>query len=295
MPLETAQDRSKLAPTGAQLARGKGPPAPPNLILWRLALVTFTPAPRQGSSFVALFEAVEVQTLKTQAKDDALSVLMAAGVKLRYRPKLASGRFVVVSDDARRAAERALEILVTTVAVAERCRREIASPFPWVAFEATDDSARRWLEAAEGIHELDRILDVPNLTGDPVGVDDAAVMDGLTDRWDGIALLAEAFANTHPTGRLHELLRVFERAFALPARNLATPLGAFLHPRYGYETEELEAWLKLRDPATHADVRRDFVLEADVRPVLRRMEQAAVDVLLNKAVWRNPDSDRREV
>jgi hypothetical protein len=236
-----------------------------------------------------------VQTLKAQAKDDALSVLMAAGVKLRYRPKLTSSRFVVVPDDARRAAERALEILVNTVAIAERCGREIASPFPWVAFEPTDDDARRWLEAAEGIHELERVVDFPSITGLPIGLDDADVMDGFIDRWDGVALLAEAFAHKHPTGRLHELFRVLERAFALPAQKLGSPLVDFLHPRYRYKADEVDGWIKLRGPATHADVRRDFVLEAEVRPTLRRLEQASVDVLVNKANWRGSDSERRDL
>lgn len=295
MPLGTAQDRSKLAPTGAQLAHGKEPPPPPNLTLWRLALVTFTPAPRQGNSFDALFESAEVQTLNTQIKDDALSVLMAAGVKLLYWPKLTSSRFVVVPDDARRLAERALETLANTVAVAERCGREIASPFPWVAFEPTDNEAHRWLEAAEGIHELQRVVDFPSINGLPIDLDDADVMDGLTDRWDGVALLAEAFAHKHPTGRLHELFRVLERAFALPAKRLGSPLVNFLHPRYGYKPDEVSGWIKLRDPATHADVRRDFILEAEVRPTLRRLDQASVDVLVNKASWRSSDSQRRDL
>ena len=45
--------------------------------------------------------------------------------------------------------------------------------------------------------------------------------------------------------------------------------------------------------ATHADVRRRFVLESDVRPVTSRMEQAAFDVLLNKRAWREPSLERR--
>jgi hypothetical protein len=200
-----------------------------------------------------------------------------------------------VPPDARRAAERAIEILVNTVAVAERCRRTIASPFPWVAFEATDDSAREWLEATNGIHDFGHIADIPSLGGRPVGLDDTAVMDELTDRWDGVALLAEAFAHEHPTGRLHELFRVFERAFALPATRVGPALVAFLHPRYGYTHHEVDGWIRLRDPATHADMRTDFVLEAEVRPSLRRMEQAALDVLLNKTAWRDPDPRRRDV
>jgi hypothetical protein len=283
-----------VSPTGAQLG-SPGAPTAPNLTLWRLALVTFAPPPRQGNSFGATFEGADVQTLRSQEKDEQLSVLMAAGVKLRYRPKLAGGRFVVVPDDARRAAERALEIVVNTVAVAERCSRAIASPFPWVAFEPTDEDARLWLDAAEGIHELDRIVDFPSITALPLGLDDADVMGGLADRWDGVALLAEAFAHKHPTGRLHELFRVLERAFALSARKLGPVLVNFLHPRYGYTAEEVDGWIKLRDPATHADVRHEFVLEAEVRPALRRMEQAAVDVLVNKTNWRCSDPNRREL
>lgn len=162
------------------------------------------------------------------------------------------------------------------------------------SFEPTDEEARQWLDAAEGIHELDRISAVPNLTGVPVPVN-ADVVASLTDRWDGVALLAEAFAHQHPTGRLHELFRVLERAFALPVRKLGPALVTFLHPRFGYTTDEVDSWVNLRDPATHADVRRTFVLEAGVRPILRRLEQAAEDVLFNKAQWQDPYLNRRDV
>ena len=266
-----------------------------NLTLWRLALVTFTPAPRQANSFDASFEGADVRTLRSQTKDDALTTLMAAGIRLAHRPKLAAGRLVVVRDDARRGAEEALERVVNAIAVAESCERSIASPFPWVAFEPHDNDARRWLQDAAGIHELDHVASVPNLSGAPILVEDAEVMGGLSDRWDGVALLAEAFAHKHPTGRLHELFRVFERAFSLPARKLAPALVDFLHPRYGYAADEIGAWIDLRDPATHADARPTFVLEAEVRPVLRRMEQAATDVLINKKLWRDPDLERRDV
>jgi hypothetical protein len=266
-----------------------------NLTLWRMALVSFTPVPRQGNSFGAQFEEVNVVTLGSQTLDDRLKILIAAGTKLRNRPKLASGRFVVVPGDARRVAERALESLVNTVAIAERCDRTIASAFPSVAFEPGDEEGRAWLETYDGIYELGRVTDVPNLTGDPILLGDNEVMAGLTDRWDGVALLAEAFAHEHPTGRLHELFRVFERAFALPARNLGAPLVRFLHRRYGYTDQEVDSWIELRDPATHADARATFVLEGEVRPILRRMEQAAVDVLINKSVWRAPQPDRREL
>lgn len=63
-----------------------------------------------------------------------------------------------------------------------------------------------------------------------------------------------------------------------------------------YSEPELNRWFaELRDPATHADVRPTIVFEVDVRPVVDRMEQAAYDVLLNKKIWRDASTDRREV
>ena len=40
-------------------------------------------------------------------------------------------------------------------------------------------------------------------------------------------------------------------------------------------------------------MRSDIVFEADVRPVIGRMEQAAYDVLLNSETWRDPSTSRR--
>jgi hypothetical protein len=37
------------------------------------------------------------------------------------------------------------------------------------------------------------------------------------------------------------------------------------------------------------------VFEADIRPVVDRMEQAAYDALLNKRTWRDASIDRRDV
>ena len=84
-------------------------------------------------------------------------------------------------------------------------------------------------------------------------------------------------------------MRLFERAFARPAKLLTHPLAAFLHPRFGYDEAELGKWFdELRDPATHADARKEVLLERDVRPVIDRMERAAFDVLLNKADMARP-------
>lgn len=55
--------------------------------------------------------------------------------------------------------------------------------------------------------------------------------------------------------------------------------------------------MTLRHRAVHAD-RADaseLVMERSVRGMLPRMEQAAYDVLFNKATWRDPSRERRSV
>jgi hypothetical protein len=124
---------------------------------------------------------------------------------------------------------------------------------------------------------------------------DEATLGALADRTDGVALLAEALSHAHATGRFHELIRVFERAFALGPYDLIEPLTVFLQGgRFGFTGDEVRSWIERRQPATHADRRQEFVLEAGIRPVVARMEQAAYDVLLNKASWRNRSPERRE-
>jgi hypothetical protein len=53
----------------------------------------------------------------------------------------------------------------------------------------------------------------------------------------------------------------------------------------------------MRDPMTHADGKKtDFIfLDADVRNLSWRMEQAALDVLFNKQTWHDPSKPRREL
>src|SRR5439155_3384237 len=102
-----------------------------------------------------------------------------------------------------------------------------------------------------------------------------------------------AHSQQHALGRYRDLIRFFERAFALPASRLEGPLTAFLDPRYAYSSGEIRSWIVVRDPASHADMRRHFALEPDAQPFLDRMQQAGRDVLMNKAVWRDASPTRR--
>jgi hypothetical protein len=263
--------------------------------LIRLVLVTFRPPLAEANTFSGSMGDVTIETLGTGLEDGAreLTILMAGELRLPRRPKLAAGRFVVVPPDAREQVERSLETVANLISVFEGTSRVISSPVPCVAFMAYTNEARQWLERAEGIHQLGELQDVPAMTN-KVSLDDG-LLKALADRFDGVALLAEALAQNHATGRFREFFRLYERAFALPPRKLADPLVAFLDGRYAYSSAEVENWIRLRDPATHADVRPWFALERDVLPFLDRMEQAARDILLNKATWRDPSTTRRHL
>ena len=263
------------------------------ITLRRLAVIVLTPAPGAQAMLDAVYGDVEVETIKSELRGNAVRALVVASSPLTYRPKRTADRYVVVPDAERRRCEQAIEVVADLVSIANRARRAISSPFPWVAFEATSDEAREWLDASIGIHELDRVVDIPSASS--VVPLEPEIIDGLRDRSDGTVLVAEALAHTHPTGQFLDFFRLFERAFRLAAHKVEAPLHELLADRYGYTPPELEGWGKIRDAATHADVRSRFVVEADVRPHLARVRQAAYDVLFNKAHWRDPSTDRREL
>jgi hypothetical protein len=267
---------------------------PPDLLLIRLATVYLDRLEDDWRQFGMRFEDIELSTLGAWDVDNQVRLLLAAAKRLPYRPKVTSDGAVIVPERERREAEEAIEHTANLIALANGGRRRISSPTPAVALFADGDEGRAWLD---GVSYLELS---PNGEGSPLPSWTIELTEeiqkGLSDRLDGAALLAEALAHEHPTGQFHEYIRLFERAFARPARHLAQPLASVLHPQFGYTEDEIEHWLGvLRDPATHADARPGFVLEADVRPVIGRMRQAAFDLLFNKTSWRNPDHERREL
>ena len=216
------------------------------------------------------------------------------------RFRFASGRKVtgenllVVPQRERSQTEKAIEYAANIVAVTESCVRSITSPQPCVALRADDLDTQAWLESLDGILGSGRIHEISAFTS-PIPLGDEELQNVPEARPDGVALLAEAHAQPHGLGRYRDLIRFLERAFALPAARVGPALVEFLDARYGYSDDEVTRWISVRDPATHADARHDFALEPDVLPILDRMEQAARDVLLNKAGWRSPATARREI
>lgn len=264
------------------------------LKLLRLATLYFNPAPNKGVTYSIQSDEVGLRILDTSELDGKLRLLVGAVVPLSTYPDLNAENSVIIPNDAQRAAETAIETFANLVSIGEMCSRSISSPTPWVVLLPQDDVASSWLENKNGIAQS---TSLETWFRFPIESD---VLQALTrDRLQGAALLSEALSYTHPTGQLHEYVRVFELAFRTASTPLVVPLACFLSGNsQGYTEDEVKHWITtVRPQATHADLQQQskFVLAAEVRPIISRVRQAAFDVLFNKAEWHNPTTTRRDL
>lgn len=236
-------------------------------------------------------------TLSWGRKTEApVRVLLDAVIDITVRP-VGKEEVVEVPDEARRSTESALSEIAGHIAILCQCQFNVFSPRPYLCLEPESDSERQWLFDAGpiGLPALDGGF---ALVG-PGGARRQDFRNLLTDRSKGTALLAAALAAGHGVPKLHELMRVFENGFARAGGKLVRPLAEFLgsYPDWdlGYSLGEVSHWvIDLRDPATHADLRRArrVIMDPDVEPYLVRIEQAAYDVLFNKEEWHSPSPRR---
>jgi len=263
--------------------------------LLRLAMLHFTPFPEDWHTFTMTIEGVELGTIASWGDKEKERICVVAQVDLPDRLEITPDHAIIVPAAARRQAERAVEMAANMIAVAENCARSISSPTPCLALLPENPEEQTFLDTTKGIMPSKE----RGVVGGGYRVNEGIMVQAFADRLDGVALLAEALSHKHATGRFHEFIRLFERAVKLSSRELIDALSEYLISEgHGYTEGEVKRWVKdLRDPATHADGKwhSHFVLESDIRPVIKRMEQAAYDVLLNKAHWHNPSVERRNL
>jgi len=260
--------------------------------LVRFATLYFKPNPLQWNHWEFDDDGIIVEPyIAHETKNpDFLRLIVKATVNLNERPSITKENVLIIPEASRKLAEKAIENMANYIAVSEMCKRRIKSPVPCVAFIPEDAKTLDWLNKTKGFSVKQKSQNKFQFSRAK-----ELTKNDLNDRIDGISLLAEALSNDHATGRLHELIRVFERAFKLSPHRLVEPLFQFLNQQ-GYSYEEIHNWIfNLRDKSIHADKREDYVLESDVRPIIDRIEQAAYDVLLNKAKWRDPSPQRRNI
>lgn len=262
--------------------------------LVRTAVLTFKTGSDEWRQLMLFkMRGIEVRAMPYADQAGTLTLAVAAEVPLSSLPNVTADNRVEIPADARRKCERAIEAVANLIAVSENSRRTISAPYLCVALLPTSKRDRRWLSKRAGMAIPPTAKSIPRI---PPRVA-RPLLRRLDDRSRGVALLAEALAHGHATGKFNELVRFFEHAFARPYNKLEKKLCQFLAGGgFGYTRTEIRGWLhEIRDLATHADERLDFALEATTRPVVSRMEQAAYDVLFNKKRWHDPSSERRRV
>lgn len=259
--------------------------------LARLATIAVPTEPEGWGKLTLCMGEVEVGVLFTKDVKSKHTLFVAAVSSLKHRVKITKGGFAVIPEKQRIESEQCIEHYANILSVFRNTTRKISSPSPSVALIAENKSEFEYLSTLSGIKY-------------PIG--NRAIADGvpdldldenlanISDRMDGVALIAEARAHNHASGRFRECVRLFERAFGLAGQKLKYPLSNFLEGgNLGYSYQEIENWIEIRDKVTHADLRSDVAFESDSSWVVGRAIQATYDVLLNKTMWRSADAGRR--
>ena len=201
---------------------------------------------------------------------------------------------IIIPNEIRKEIEEAIEAVVNFSVISTRSTRTITSSIPHIFIEYESEDEKKILDQTNGFFL--QFGKIPSVT--PKIDYDNSTLELLQDRLDGIALLAEALSHSHPTGRFHELVRLFERAFHRTGSRLVEPLAEFLSGarNQGYTEPEIRNWVvEVRNPAIHGVREDELVLEAGIRPIVDRMEQAVYDVLFNKVNWRDTTPTRRDI
>lgn len=206
---------------------------------------------------------------------------------------LNDGSQVVIPEEPRKQSESAIREYADLLSVTYQARRLITSPVPCVAIRPSTQEERALLAHAKGIAATSPRSSVPRMIGDPSEIEAQL----LKERWDGVALLADALSQEDPLGKIAAFFRFFERAFKSEPKRWAILLSEFLSsgdPRLEFSRGEVESWRELRHIVVHADEREEFARPYDAEQVIVRVEYAAFDVLFNKAAWRRASAERRK-
>jgi hypothetical protein len=264
------------------------------MLFSRLAILSFPKSiDHQVLKFPLEINDVVVQLILEKEKEDFIWLVITTIIKADGKLSLNASNCIEMDKEILDSCHLVIESIANLIAVSQNCERHISSPTPVCAILPENQEEKDFLESSDGIQSHSHVAFIFKYTFSFSDIDPNL----LGDRGDGVALLAEAISHKHITGRFHELIRFFERAFKRSSNALHKPLLQFLSSStLNFNKKEIYPWfLKLRNPLTHADDIENFLLEKDVIPSIDRMELAAYDVLLNKVNWRDASPDRRYI
>ncbi len=262
--------------------------------LLRVATVQFTPLPTGWESWHYEHENVQVTAAMFYEAgvangDKKLFLVASTDIDI---PEINNDGYVIVPKDARTALETHLVFAANIVSIFEGCERTLLAAIPSVALIPGNDAERKTLDLSKGFL-TNPVMKADALTVFPKNPD---LVQGLADRFRGVALMAEAQSHHLQSGQFLEYVRLFESAFGGSFRQIEKKLYQFLNPIFGYTRSEIRSWISLRDPLVHADgkISSDIVIDLDIQ-ITNRMKQAAYDVLFNKVTWGEKSHSRRQL
>lgn len=200
---------------------------------------------------------------------------------------------IIIPDFFRMESEDSIEHFANIFAFSNGISRTVSSFNPSIALRCENEDDELLLLDSPGIARSH--INSP-IVGSEYKIETDIIIQHLPDRMDGVALIIESISYEKVTGRFRDSIRLFERGFALAGISLAGPLSSFLGSGFGgYTKSEVENWIAVRDGVTHADRKDRLLFDSDVSWIVERTTQAMYDVLLNKTIWRSPDTGRRQV
>lgn len=240
-----------------------------------------------GDISINLLQISNSESLKNNIK----RLLVYSTISLDEIPKKDENGLIIIPEQERKRAEYAIEHVANIISITERCSRKISSPTPHIALIGCNEQEKKWLSNSTGIYSQSLNVYNPMVT---ITID-SEILSTLTDRVDGVSLLAEALSSSHLGNRYREFIRLIECAFQRTIPNIDKKLSKFLNgANLGYTREEIKKWLSYRNGSIHANKKNTpiIVYESDVRIFIPRMEQAIYDILFNKKVWGDSSTER---
>ena len=180
---------------------------------------------------------------------------------------------------------------VALLTLAQRASFSASGVAPVVGLLGTNDELRPLVGHA--LNDLRPAITVPHVH-DPIDLS-IETISALNDRPDGLMLLAEALSDQNMLGRYVQLLRLLEHAFGSQLGKFNRELIDFLGDsatRHRFTPKEISQWVESRPRVMHSD-RAAIWYARDVERTVHRLQEAATDVLFNKARWQQRDAQRR--
>ena len=203
------------------------------------------------------------------------------------------GGVVRVNADVVARIDDAIHQTVALFTVAQRAPFSASCVPPIIGLIGTDEELQPL--AGHALNGLRPAITVAQVH-DPVDLT-TEVVSALDDRPDGLMLLAEALSDRNMLGRYVQLLRLLEHAFGSQLGSFNRELIDFLGDtatRHRFTRQEISQWVESRPRVMHADrVDKPIWYARDVARTVHRLQEAATDVLFNKARWQRRDAQRR--